>query len=145
VGDDIRKSIIPLPTKEPSQTLLMLLGTVTDNGRRLAASTDMQVGDANNAEAPVGSVVALMEAGQRLMSAIHRRLYRAQKAELRIFARLNAEFGDFTAYNSGSGEIRESDYDGTIDILPEADPSMISESQRVMRAPAQLQIAQQFP
>ena len=145
VGDDIRKSIIPLPTKEPSQTLLMLLGTVTDNGRRLAASTDMQVGDANNAEAPVGSVVALMEAGQRLMSAIHRRLYRAQKAELRIFARLNAEFGDFTAYNSGSGEIRESDYDGTIDILPVADPSIISESQRVMRAQAQLQIAQQFP
>ena len=145
VGDDIRKSIIPLPTKEPSQTLLMLLGTITDNGRRLAASTDIQVGDANSKDSPVGSVVALMEAGQRLMSAIHRRLYRAQKAELRIFARLNAEFNDFTGYNNGSGEIRAEDYDATIDIIPVADPSIISESQRIMRAQAQLQVATQFP
>ncbi len=145
VGDDIRKSIIPLPTKEPSQTLAMLLGSIVDNGRRLAASTDLQVGDQNTKETPVGSVVAMMEAGQRLMSTIHRRLHRAQRNEFRLMARLNYEYGDFGAYTSGAGDIRREDYDGRVDVIPVSDPNIFSESQRIMRAQAQLQLAQQFP
>ena len=145
VGDDIRKSIIPLPTKEPSQTLFLLLGNIIDNGRRLSASTDLQVGDANTKETPVGSVVAMMEAGQRLMSTIHRRLHRAQRNEFRLMARINNEYADFSRYTSGSGEIYAEDYDGRVDVVPVSDPNVFSESQRIMRAQAQLQLAQQFP
>ena len=145
VGDDIRKSIIPLPTKEPSQTLFMLLGNITDNGRRLSSSTDLQVGDANTKETPVGSVVAMMEAGQRLMSTIHRRLHRAQRNEFRLMARINGEYSDFSNYTSGNGKIYAEDYDGRVDVIPTSDPNVFSESQRIMRAQAQLQLAQQFP
>ena len=145
VGDDIRKSIIPLPTKEPSQTLFLLLGNIIDNGRRLSSATDIQVGDANTKETPVGSVVAMMEAGQRLMSAIHRRLHRAQRNEFRLMARINSEYTDFSRYTSGSGEISSADYDGRVDVIPVSDPNVFSESQRIMRAQAQLQLAQQFP
>ena len=145
VGDDLRKSIIPLPTKEPSQTLFLLLGAVTDFGRRLAANSDISVGDADTRNAAVGSVSALQEAGAKLMSSIHRRLHRAQRNELRVFSRLNAENANLTDYQSGSARISPADYDGRVDVVPVTDPSMISESQRLQRAQAQLQIAQQFP
>ena len=145
VGDDIRKSIIPLPTKEPSQTLFMLLGNIIDNGRRLSSSTDLQVGDSNTKETPVGSVVAMMEAGQRLMSTIHRRLHRAQRNEFRLMARINGEYAEFSNYTSGNGKIYAEDYDGRVDVIPVSDPNVFSESQRIMRAQAQLQLAQQFP
>ena len=90
-GDDIRKSIVPLPFKEPSQTLFALLGSMTQEGRRLAAITDLQAGDMN-ANAPVGTTIALLEQGIKVMSSIHKRLHKAQREEFKIIVRINKEF-----------------------------------------------------
>jgi len=97
-GDDIRNSIIPLPVKEPSQTLFLLLGKVIEDARRLAAVSDMNASDMNK-EAPVGTTLAVMEQGKKVMSAIHKRLHRAQRNEFKILARIN---GSITLCNEST-------------------------------------------
>jgi hypothetical protein len=146
-GDDIRKNIIPLPTKEPSATLFQLLGAVVEDGRRLASITDINVGDSNQ-ENPVGTTLALLEQGVRVMTAVHKRLHRAQGEVLKALKRIDRDnMPEVYPYEieGETKEIRNSDFARSIDVLPVSDPNIFSETQRIMRAQAQLQLAQQFP
>ena len=146
-GEDIRKSIVPLPFKEPSQTLFGLLGSMTQEGRRLAAITDLQVGDMNS-NAPVGTTIALLEQGIKVMSSIHKRLHKAQREEFKVIARINQDFmPDYYPYRikGDSRFIFKKDFDSNIDILPVSDPNIFSTAQRVLLAQTQLQAAAAAP
>lgn len=146
-GDDIRKSIIPLPTKEPSATLFQLLGATVEDGRRLASITDINVGDTNQ-ENPVGTTLALLEQGVRVMTAVHKRLHRAQGEVFKALKRIDRDnMPEVYPYEieGETKEVRNTDFARSIDVLPVSDPNIFSETQRIMRAQAQLQLAQQFP
>ena len=146
-GGALRESILPLPYKEPSQTLMALLGFVVDAGRRFAAITDMQVGDGNQ-QAAVGTTVALLERGSKVMSAIHKRLHYAQRQEFRILARVFSEsLPPMYPYNVYGAEatIKQMDFDERIDVIPVSDPNIFSMSQRLALAQTQLQLAQSNP
>jgi|TARA_R110000765_G_scaffold46969_2_gene96725 hypothetical protein len=146
-GGALRESILPLPYKEPSQTLMALLGFVVDAGRRFAAITDMQVGDGNQ-QAAVGTTVALLERGSKVMSAIHKRLHYAQKQEFRILGRVFSEsLPPMYPYDVYGGEatIKQMDFDERVDVIPVSDPNIFSMSQRLALAQTQLQLAQSNP
>tara|TARA_R100001594_G_scaffold46669_3_gene79738 strand:- start:7009 stop:9381 length:2373 start_codon:yes stop_codon:yes gene_type:complete len=146
-GGALRDSIIPLPYKEPSQTLFALLGFVVEAGQRFAAIADMQVGDGNQ-QAPVGTTVALLERGSRVMSAIHKRLHYAQKQEFNMLAKIFAEsLPPMYPYNVYGAEatIKQTDFDDRVDILPVSDPNIFSLSQRLALAQSQLELAQSNP
>jgi hypothetical protein len=146
-GGNIRDAFMPLPFKEPSQTLLSLMGIVVQAGQRFAAIADMQVGDGNQ-QAAVGTTIALLERGSRVMSAIHKRLYVAMKQEFQLLA------GIFKTYLppeypydvvGGQRNIKVADFDEKVDILPVADPNIFSQSQRITMAQTELQLAQSNP
>ncbi len=146
-GGNIRDAFMPLPFKEPSQTLLSLMGIVVQAGQRFAAIADMQVGDGNQ-QAAVGTTIALLERGSRVMSAIHKRLYVAMKSEFKLLA------GIFKTYLppeypydvvGGQRNIKVADFDDKVDILPVADPNIFSQSQRITMAQTELQLAQSNP
>lgn len=145
-GMDLNKAIVPLPYKEPSQTLFQLLGFVTDAGQRFADSTDAVVSDATN-YGPVGTTLALIEASAKLFSAIHKRLHKSQKDELRILARLNYEFlpdEEMIMPIPGSElPVTRSDFDGRVDIIPVSDPNIPSQAHRLAQAQLLLQISAQ--
>jgi len=146
-GGNLRDSFMPLPFKEPSPTLLQLLGIVVAAGQRFASIADMQVGDANQ-QAPVGTTVALLERGSRVMSAIHKRIYAALKQE---FVLLSEVFKTYLPpvypYDvvGGTREIKSADFDARIDILPVADPNIFSQTQRITIAQTELQLASSNP
>ena len=146
-GGNIRDAFMPLPFKEPSQTLLSLMGIVVQAGQRFAAIADMQVGDGNQ-QAAVGTTIALLERGSRVMSAIHKRLYVAMKNEFQLLA------GVFKTYLpqeypydvvGGQRNIKVADFDDKVDIIPVADPNIFSQSQRISLAQTELQLAQSNP
>jgi len=146
-GGDLRANFVPLPYKEPSQTLFMLLSFCVDAGKRFAAVADAKISDSNNAN-PVGTTMAMIEQGTKVMSAIHKRMHYAQKVEFRLLARvfqlyLPPEY----PYNVSGGErtIKVQDFDDRIDIIPVSDPNIFSMSQRIQLAQAQLQLAQSNP
>src|SRR5210317_2032203 len=146
-GGNIRDSFMMLPFKEPSQTLLQLMGVVVNAGQRFASIADLQVGDGNQ-QAAVGTTVALLERGSRTMSAIHKRIYFALKNEFRILSRvfrlyLPAEY----PYDVVGGQkmIKQSDFDDRVDILPVADPNIFSQTQRISLAQTELQLAMSNP
>ena len=146
-GGNLRDSFMMLPFKEPSQTLLSLMGIVVQAGQRFASIADLQVGDGNQ-QAAVGTTVALLERGSRTMSAIHKRIYSALKNEFRILARvfklyLPPEY----PYDVVGGQkmIKQSDFDDRVDILPVADPNIFSQTQRISLAQTELQLAQSNP
>ena len=146
-GGVLSQSILPLPYKEPSQTLMQLLGFVVDAGRRFAAIADMQVGDGNQ-QAAVGTTVALLERGSKVMSAVHKRLHYAQKLEFQMLARVFAEsLPPMYPYNVWGAEslIKQADFDDRVDIMPVSDPNIFSMSQRLALAQTQLQLAQSNP
>ena len=146
-GGALRDSLIPLPYKEPSQTLMSLLGFVVDAGRRFAAIADMQVGDGNQ-QAAVGTTVALLERGSRVMSAIHKRMYYAQKQEFRMLSRVFSEsLPPMYPYQliGVDAMIKQTDFDDRVDVIPVADPNIFSMSQRMALAQTQLQLAQSNP
>ena len=146
-GGALRESIMPLPYKEPSQTLMSLLGFVVDAGRRFAAIADLQVGDGNQ-QAAVGTTVALLERGSKVMSAIHKRLHYAQKQEFRMLARVFSEsLPPMYPYNVYGAEatIKQADFDERIDVIPVSDPNIFSMSQRLALAQTQLALAQSNP
>tara|TARA_R110000787_G_scaffold1898_2_gene7975 strand:+ start:299 stop:2713 length:2415 start_codon:yes stop_codon:yes gene_type:complete len=146
-GGALRESIMPLPYKEPSQTLMALLGFVVDAGQRFAAIADMQVGDGNQ-NAAVGTTVALLERGSKVMSAIHKRLHYAQKQEFKMLARVFAEslppMYPYSVYGAESS-IKQTDFDDRVDVIPVSDPNIFSMSQRLALAQTQLQLAQSNP
>ena len=146
-GGNLRDAFMNLPYKEPSQTLLQLMGICVDAGQRFASIADMQVGDGNQ-QAAVGTTVALLERGSRVMSAIHKRLYASMKQE---FVLLSDVFSTYLPpvypYDVVGGErtIKQTDFDAKIDILPVADPNIFSATQRVAIAQTELQLAQTNP
>jgi hypothetical protein len=146
-GGNIRDSIIPLPYKEPSGTLAQLLGALVEGGRRFVSVADNAVSNMNQ-EMPVGTTVAMLERGMKVMSAIHKRLHYAQKNEFRILARIIAEnlppAYPYPVANAESS-IKVTDFDGRVDILPVSDPNIFSMAQRVSLAQSQLQLAQSNP
>ncbi len=146
VGMDLRQAIMPLPFKEPSQTLYSLLGTLIDSGRRFASMADMKVGEMQG-NAPVGTTMAIMERGTKVMSAIHKRLHYSQKVEFKILARIFAMGTPMYPYQvpGAPPEIKQADFDQRIDVLPVSDPNIFSMSQRIALAQTQLQLAQSNP
>ena len=146
-GGDIRNALMPLPYKEPSGTLAQLLGVVVDSGRRFAQVADTKVADVNS-QAPVGTTVALIEQGSKVISSIHKRLHYAQKAEFRMLAEIFANNPMPYPYQIGPNinpQIMAQDFDGRVDILPVSDPSIFSMAQRLSLAQTQLQLAQAAP
>ena len=146
-GSSIREAIMPLPYKEPSGTLLQMLGVLIDSGRRFASVTDLNIGDSNQAM-PVGTTVALLEQGTKVLSAIHKRLHYAQRQELRILAEVIKNYmPPEYPYQvpDANRAIKVDDFDDRIDIVPVSDPAMFSMSQRVTMAQTQLQLAQSAP
>ena len=146
-GGDIRNSIIPLPYKEPSATLGQLLGILIESGRRFVSIADQQTGSPGSQSQPVGTTVALLERGMKVMSAIHKRLHYAQKTEFRILARLIRDnMPPSYPYSTGvDAGIKQSDFDDRVDILPVSDPNIFSMAQRITLAQTQLQLAQSNP
>jgi hypothetical protein len=146
-GGSLRDAFFPLPYKEPSPTLLNLLGIVVQAGQRFAAIADMQVGDGNQAAA-VGTTVALLERGSRVMSAIHKRCYAAMKSEFKLLAKIVSQYlPPEYPYDvvGGARNVKQADFDDRIDIVPVADPNIFSMSQRITLAQTQLQIASSNP
>ena len=142
-GGNLRDAFMPLPFKEPSSTLLQLMGVVVQAGQRFASIADMQVGDGNQSAA-VGTTVALLERGSRVMSAIHKRLYQGMKCE---FMLLSENFATFLPkmypYDivGGQRQVFAADFDNRIDIIPVADPNIFSQTQRITVAQTELQMA----
>jgi len=146
-GASLKDNLIPLPIKEPSNVLMSLLGLLVDAGKRFASIGDMNLGDMNQAM-PVGTTVALLERGTKVMSAIHKRLHYAQRMEFELLAKV---FGEFLPpeypYQSGSGEqnIKAQDFSNTVSIIPVSDPNIFSQSQRITMAQELLQMVQSNP
>jgi hypothetical protein len=146
-GGNIRDSFMMLPYKEPSATLLTLMGVVVQAGQRFAAIADMQVGDGNQGAA-VGTTVALLERGSRVMSAIHKRLYTSMRSEFRLLAKLFKTYlPPSYPYDvvGGRREVKQLDFDDRVDILPVADPNIFSMAQRITIAQTELQLATSNP
>ena len=126
---------------------MSLLGILVDSGKRFAAIADMNVGDMNQAM-PVGTTVALLERGTKVMSAIHKRLHYAQRIEFQLLSKL---FGEYLppeyAYETGTGprEVKQTDFDDRIDVIPVSDPNIFSQSQRITLAQELLQMVQSNP
>ena len=135
-GGNLRDAFFPLPYKEPSPTLLQLLGVVVSAGQRFAAIADMQIGDTKQ-NAAVGTTIALLERGSRVMSAIHKRCYAAMKDEFRILSRVVSQYlPPEYPYDvvGGQRNIKQTDFDNRIDVIPVADPNIFSMSQRITLA-----------
>ena len=146
-GGRLQDAFLPLPYKEPSGTLTTLLGALVDSGKRFAATVENPTGDGNS-EAPVGTTVALMEKGQRVMSAIHKRLHYAQRCEFKILKRVFGEFlpAEYPYQVQGASEnVFKQDFDNSVDVIPVSDPNIFSMTQRITLAQAQLQMAQAAP
>lgn len=147
VGNDLSKMIIPLPYKEPSQTLFAMLGFIRDTAQHFADSTEQVIADAAN-YGPVGTTMALLEASSKFFSAIHKRLHHAQKEEFKLLRRINFEnLPDESCCDipGSSLIIRREDFDGSIDIIPVSDPNIPSNAHRMMMAQMALQLAQSSP
>ena len=146
-GGNLRDAFMPLPFKEPSGTLLQLMGIVVQAGQRFASIADMQVGDGNQ-NAAVGTTMALLERGSRVMSAIHKRIYAALKNEFELLAKVFATYlPPIYPYDVVGGErqIKVADFDEKVDILPVADPNIFSQTQRINIAQTEMQLAMSNP
>ncbi len=148
-GGAIRDSIFPLPFKEPSTVLYSLLGNVVEEARRIGSVADIQVGDIN-AQAPVGTTLALMERSMKVMSGVQARMHAAMKKELRILAQVIHDFMpdayEYEVAGDGNAFSRVDDFDlKTIDVIPVSDPNAATMSQRIMQYQAALQLSQQAP
>jgi hypothetical protein len=136
-----------LPFKGPDNTLLQLMGVVVSAGQRFASIADLQVGDGNQSAA-VGTTVALLERGSRVMSAIHKRIYAAMKSEFGLLEKVFTTYlPKFYPYDvvGGQNQIYQADFDQKIDIIPVADPNIFSQTQRIAIAQSELQIAMSNP
>ena len=146
-GGSIRDAFMMLPYKEPSSTLLQLMGVVVNAGQRFASIADLQIGEGNQ-QAAVGTTVALLERGSRTMSAIHKRIYAALKEEFKLLSQVFKTYlPQEYPYDVVGGQrmIKQMDFDDRIDILPVADPNIFSQSQRISLAQTELQLAMSNP
>ena len=146
-GGDLNSAFMMLPFKGPNATLLQLMGTVVQAGQRFASIADMQVGDGNQSAA-VGTTVALLERGSRVMSAIHKRCYSAMRSEFMLMAEAFATYlPPVYPYNviGGQRQIKQMDFSPEIDVVPVADPNIFSQTQRIAMAQTTMQMAQANP
>lgn len=146
-GGAIRDSLMPLPFKGPDQTLFALLGFVVDAGQRFSTITNMKVGDGNQ-QAAVGTTIALLEQGSRIMSAVHKRLHYAMKQEFKILARVMGESlpQEYPyAVEGADTKVMARDFDDRVDILPVSDPNVFSQAQRIALSQTKLQLAGAAP
>jgi len=146
-GGAIRDSLMPLPFKGPDQTLFNLLGFVVDAGQRFATITNMKVGDGDQSAA-VGTTIAMLEQGSRVMSAVHKRLHYAMRVEFKILARVMSESLPQEYPYSVAGDdatVMASDFDGRVDVVPVSNPNVFSQAQRIALAQTKLQLATQAP
>jgi len=146
-GGAIRDSLMPLPFKGPDQTLFQLLGFVVQAGQRFATITDMKVGDGNQ-QAAVGTTLAMLEQGSRVMSAVHKRLHYAMRIEFKLLSRVMSEFlpqeYPYTV-EGGDQSVMASDFDDRIDIVPVSNPNTFSQAQRIALAQTKMQLASAAP
>ena len=146
-GGNLRDAFMPLPFKDPSATLLQLMGVVVQAGQRFASIADMQVGDGNQSAA-VGTTMALLERGSRVMSAIHKRIYAAMKCEFMLLAKCFSTYlPPMYPYDivGGNRQVFATDFDDRVDIVPVADPNIFSQTQRITIAQTELQMAMSNP
>ena len=146
-GGDIKASLMSLPFKGPDQTLMALLGFVVDAGRRFATITDMKVGDGNQ-QAAVGTTIAMLEQGSRVMSAVHKRLHYAMRLEFKLLANVMAEFlPDSYPYTIAGvdSSVKSEDFDERVDVLPVSNPNIFSQAQRIALAQTKMQMATAAP
>ena len=146
-GGAIRDSLMPLPFKGPDATLFNLLGFVVQAGQRFATITDLKVGDGNQ-QAAVGTTVAMLEQGARVMSAVHKRLHYAMRQEFKLLARVMAESlpPEYPYSIAGADQsVFAQDFDDRVDVIPVSNPNIFSQSQRIMLAQTQMQMAMQAP
>ena len=146
-GGAIRDSLMPLPFKGPDQTLFQLLGFVVQAGQRFATITDMKVGDGNQ-NAAVGTTIAMLEQGSRVMSAVHKRLHYAMRQEFKILARVMSETlpPEYPYSIEGADQsVMATDFDDRVDVIPVSNPNAFSQSQRILLAQTKLQLATQAP
>jgi hypothetical protein len=146
-GGAIRDSLMPLPFKGPDQTLFQLLGFVVNAGQRFATITDMKVGDGNE-QAAVGTTLALLEQGSRVMSAVHKRLHYAMRLEFRMLARVMSESlpPEYPYSVEGAdATVKAKDFDDRVDVVPVSDPNVFSQAQRIALAQTKLQLAGAAP
>jgi len=146
-GGAIRDSLMPLPFKGPDRTLFELLGFVVQAGQRFATITDMKVGDGNQ-QAAVGTTIAMLEQGSRVMSAVHKRLHYAMRQEFKILARVMSESLPQEYPYSVAGDessIMASDFDDRVDIIPVSNPNVFSQAQRIALSQTKMQLASQAP
>jgi hypothetical protein len=144
-GGAIRDAITFIPYKEPSSVLYQLLQNIVDEGRRIGSVADIQVGDIN-AQAPVGTTLALMERSMKVMSGVQSRLHAALKKELRIIASIIHDYMPAQYSYEIEGDFsRTKDFDKRIDVIPVSDPNAATMSQRIMQYQSALQLAQQAP
>ena len=146
-GGSLRDSLMPLPFKGPDQTLFQLLGFVVESGQRFATITDLKVGDGNQ-QAAVGTTVAMLEQGARVMSAVHKRLHYAMRQEFKLLARVMSEYlpPEYPYSVAGAdASIFAQDFDDRVDVIPVSNPNIFSQSQRIMLAQSQLELAAQAP
>ena len=144
----IREALMPLPYKGPDAVLMQLLGFCVDAAKQFATVADMQLSEIGSSQTPVGTTMALMERGTKVMSAVHKRLHYAQKKEFELLAKIfKMALPPVYPFNvqGGPRQIKAMDFDDNIDILPVSDPNIFSMSQRVTLAQNQLQLAQSNP
>ena len=143
----LRDAIQPLPFKEPSGTLLNLLGLLVQSGQRFASIAEINVGE-GNAQAPVGTTLALLERSTKVLSAIHKRLHQAQKKEFNLLARIFADSLPPVypyAVSGGQMEIKQADFDDRVDVFPVSNPDIFSTSERIVMAQEMMQLVQSNP
>ena len=144
-GGVIRDNISFLPYKEPSNVLYQLMGDIIEEGRRFASAADVKVADMN-AEAPVGTTLAILERTMKVMSAVQARLHASMRRELRILSGIVRDFGPTEyPYELAGGELTLEDFDDRVDIIPVSDPNAGTMAQRIMQYQAALQLAAQAP
>ena len=146
-GGDLASNLLPLPYKEPSATLMQLLGFCVTAAEKFIGTTDLGMGDSNQ-EMPVGTTIALLERGSRVMSAVHKRLHYAQKQELRLLAQVFADYMPPVypyEIEGGNPNLKKTDFDSRIDIVPVSDPNIFSMTQRISLAQEQLKMSQAAP
>lgn len=144
-GGAIRDSITFIPYKEPSGVLYSLLGNIVEEGRRIGSVADIQVGD-TNAQAPVGTTLALMERSMKVMSGVQARMHAAMKNELRLLSKIIRDYMPSEyAYEMDGDFDRQKDFDARVDVIPVSDPNAATMAQRIMQYQAAMQLAQSSP
>ena len=144
-GGSISENISFLPYKEPSNVLYQLMGDIVEEGRRFASAADVKAADMN-AEAPVGTTLAILERSMKVMSAIQARLHASMRVELRILSGLVRDFGpEKYPYLPDGDDLVSEDFDDRVDIIPVSDPNAGTMAQRIMQYQAALQLAAQAP